>query len=142
MIADFRNEISDLRKESAKLRREVENLQDQKSELRSRTNKLMEDFSMLNTEAMQRVAFYEPFQNSLLQQKRDSFLSEFNPTASALYIIGVLYKINIDREIPYVMLGKQIWESTQEEKPALQEPEKKVTPRIYGRIFHGYSIKG
>ncbi|MEM3192030.1 MAG: helix-turn-helix domain-containing protein [Candidatus Parvarchaeota archaeon] len=134
-IADLRNEISDLRKERAKLHKEVENLQDQKSELRSRINNLTEDFSMLNTEAMQRVAFYEPFLNSLLQQRRSSFLLEFNPTASALFIIGVLYKINIDREIPYVMLGKQIWESTQEEKPALQAPERNVAPRIYGRIF-------
>ncbi|MEM3771618.1 MAG: helix-turn-helix domain-containing protein [Candidatus Micrarchaeia archaeon] len=136
-IADFRNEISDLRKERAELRREVENLQDQKSELRSRINNLIEDFNMLNTEALQRVAFYEPFLNSLLRQRRDSFLFEFNPTPSALFIIGALYKINIDREIPYVMLGKQIWESTQEEKPELQEPERKVAPRIYGRIFQG-----
>ncbi|MEM3859172.1 MAG: hypothetical protein QW478_07155 [Candidatus Micrarchaeaceae archaeon] len=107
-IADFTNEISDLREERAKLRREVENLEYQKSELRSRINNIRGDFSILNTETMQRVAFYEPFMNSFLRQKRDSFLSEFNPTASALYIIGVLYKINIDREIPYVMPGKHI----------------------------------
>ncbi|MEM3846031.1 MAG: helix-turn-helix domain-containing protein [Candidatus Parvarchaeota archaeon] len=134
-IADLRNEISDLKKERAELYKEVENLQDQKSELKSRINNLTEDLGMLNTEAMQKVAFYEPFLNSLLQQSRSSFLSEFNPTASALFIIGVLYKINIDREIPYVMLGKQIWESTQEEKPALQAPQRNVAPRIYGRIF-------
>ncbi|MEM3811932.1 MAG: helix-turn-helix domain-containing protein, partial [Thermoplasmata archaeon] len=67
-IADFRNEISDLRKERAELYKEVENLKDQKSELKSRINNLTEDLSMLNTEALQRVAFYEPFLNSLLQQ--------------------------------------------------------------------------